>query len=255
MTDFSIVTEAPDIMASREQLAMLLTRYDLAARHSTGRDVLEVGCGAGLGLGYLAMRARRVVGGEYTDGLLRTARGHYGRRIPLVRLDAQNLPFPTASFDLVLLYETIYYLPDAGRFMTEAYRVLRAGGMVIVCTANREWVYFNPSPFSTRYYTAVELVSLLVERGFRTQAFGAFSTRARGVRSILSSVLKRAAVAWGLMPKTMRGKELLKRVFFGPLTALPSEVQAGIAHIEPLTPLDQSTTRDFKVIYLLAEKA
>ena len=242
-------------MASREQLAMLLTRYDLAARHSSGKDVLEVGCGAGLGLGYVAMRARRIVGGDYTSALLKTAQRHYGTRVPLVRLDAQRLPFRGASFDLVLLYETIYYLHNPDQFVTEAHRVLRAEGMLIICTVNREWVEFNPSPFSTRYYTAAELEVLLLESGFTTRAFGAFSARAKGMRPVLTSVIKRAAVAWRLMPKTMRGKQLLKRVFFGPLTPLPSEIRSGIGRIEPLTPLDQSTTRNFKVVYLLAKKA
>ena len=36
-----------------------------AARLASGKDVLEVACGPGIGLGYLQRRAARVVGGDY----------------------------------------------------------------------------------------------------------------------------------------------------------------------------------------------
>ena len=96
-----------------------------SARYCEGRQVLEVGCGAGSGLGYLGTRARRVVAGDYTHELLAMARSHYGPRFPLVRLDGEHLPFRERGFDVVLLYEAIYYLQDAGRFVDEARRVLR----------------------------------------------------------------------------------------------------------------------------------
>jgi len=58
--DYTTVTEMPGLKASREQLAMLYTRYAFAAKFCDGKDVLEVGCGAGQGLGYLATKARKV---------------------------------------------------------------------------------------------------------------------------------------------------------------------------------------------------
>jgi protein-L-isoaspartate O-methyltransferase len=58
--DYSDVTEAHGNQITREALAMMCTRYVFAARLSDGRDVLEVGCGAGQGLGVLRERARRV---------------------------------------------------------------------------------------------------------------------------------------------------------------------------------------------------
>ncbi len=89
---------------------MLHTRYHYAAGLCQGKDVLEVRCGSGAGLGYLARRARSVVGGEYTESLLSRALLHYRGRIPLVWLDAHALPFREASFDAVILFEAIYYL-------------------------------------------------------------------------------------------------------------------------------------------------
>ena len=54
--DYSIITEIPGIDASQEQLSMLLTRYHVAAERAEGMDLLEVACGAGIGLEYLAVR-------------------------------------------------------------------------------------------------------------------------------------------------------------------------------------------------------
>ena len=65
--DFSSVTELPRQGATRMQMSMLRTRYGWAAQYTAGKDVLEVACGAGLGLGWLAERARRVAAGDVDE--------------------------------------------------------------------------------------------------------------------------------------------------------------------------------------------
>jgi SAM-dependent methyltransferase len=236
---------------------MLVTRYALARDHGDSKDVLEVACGSGIGLGMLARRARRVVGGDFTDSLLRIARRQYGVRIPLVRLDAQALPFARESFDVVLLYEAIYYLRRVERFLAEAQRVLRPEGALIVCTVNREWSDFNPSPFSSRYYSASELIGLFEARGFCCSILGGFPVgRSRGI-SLVVSLLKRTAVALRLIPKTMKGKQILKRFFLGRLTPLPAELTDS-PNVTPETvtaiPQGQPANR-FKVIYAVGTKS
>ncbi len=54
---FVSVTEKPGIRVTREGHRMLIARYAYAERSCAGRDALEVGCGAGMGLGLLATRA------------------------------------------------------------------------------------------------------------------------------------------------------------------------------------------------------
>lgn len=49
--DYTSVTELPGSQATREQQARLYHRYHTAGRYATGKRVLEVACGAGLGLG------------------------------------------------------------------------------------------------------------------------------------------------------------------------------------------------------------
>lgn len=248
--DYSPVTETPGLAVTRENLSMAVSRYAFAAKLAAGADVLEVGCGRGQGLGWLAGRARRVVGGDYTAALLSGARRYYGERVPLVRLSGDALPFRPGSFDLVVVLEAIYYLPDAARFAEECRRVLRPGGAVLVCTVNPAWPEFNPSPMSTRYLTAPALADTLVAAGFDVELSAAFPARSGAALERAVSLVKRIAVRWGLVPRTMRGKGMLKRLFLGPLVPYPAELQEELAPAwrQQAIPATDEATR-FKVIY------
>jgi SAM-dependent methyltransferase len=240
------------VAITREAASMMWTRYATAADRAAGKDVLEVGCGTGQGVGYLARQARRVVGGDYTLPLVQQAERHQGTHARFVCLDGQKLPFADASFDLVLLYEVIYYLPDASAFVRECRRVLRPGGTLIVTTANRERDSFNPSPFSHRYYAASEFGALLGTEGFRTEVYGAFPDEPAGPLGQAIGQIRRVAVALHLIPETMRAKELLKRLFYGKLVTLGSELPEGVAEREPLVPLDGTAPAPgYKVIYAI----
>jgi SAM-dependent methyltransferase len=251
--DFSLVTETPGLGATREQLSMLQTRYHLAALGADGKDLLEVACGSGMGLGYLARRARRVVGGDCDPRVLDAAASHYGGRLGLLRLDAHRLPFLAASFDRVLLYEALYYLASASAFVAEARRVLRPAGSLLVCTVNREWSGFNPSPFSVRYYSAPELRALLEGEGFRVEVLGGFAASPRTLRDRIVGAVRSAAVALHLIPKSMKGKQWLKRLFLGKLTEMGPEVTEGMAPVEPLKPWSPEGDTP-KVLYAIATR-
>ena len=250
--DYSTVTETPGTLVTGEALSMLLTRYQTGAGFCEGKAVLEVACGSGQGLGYLARRARRVIGGDYTESLLRTARGHYRDRIPLVCLDAHALPFRAQSFDVVLLFEALYYLAGPKGFLEECRRVLRSNGVLVISTVNREWVDFNPSPHSTKYFSARELKELLTQMGFRAEIYRAFRVASGRPKDRLVSALKRTAVFLDLIPKTMKGKEWLKRIFFGRLTPLPHEITEEMSRPCPLAPVpERCPITDFKMLYAL----
>lgn len=249
--DFSSVTEVPGARASAEQLSSLYTRYHFAADLCRGKDVLEVACGAGLALKYLAQSARRVVAGDIEEKNLTFARELCAGvgNIELRVIDAQALPFPDHSFDVVLLYEAIYYLPQAKLFVREAKRVLRPNGILVICTVNKDWPGFNSSPFSTRYYSVVELARLLHDAQFHVEVHGAFPDDPSTLKRRLIAALRRLAVTLHLIPRTMKGKELLKRMFYGKLESLRG-VEEGMAPLEPLQPLPLDRVNGlYKVVY------
>ncbi len=217
--DFSTVTETWGLGASPEQLAMQYFRYRMAADVAAGGAVLEIGCGTGMGLPYLALRSQTVVGGDYTMPLLESARRHVpGAK--LVRLDAQHLPFMPASFDAVLMLEMIYYLPDQPAALAECRRVLKPGGRLMICMPNRDRPDFNPSPFSTRYPNAQEVRQLLDAAGFEPRVYGAFAVEEDSGRDRVLAPLRHLAVRYRLIPSSMRAKAMVKRLLYGRLPTM-----------------------------------
>jgi SAM-dependent methyltransferase len=240
--DFSSVTELPRQGATRLQMSMLRTRYGWAAQYTAGKDVLEVACGAGLGLGWLAERARSVAAGDVDEKNCRLAReayrGHANIRIQW--MDALELPFESGAFDIAVLFEAQYYLPDLPRFLAEAQRILRPGGALLLSTVNCEWSGFHPSFLHTKYWTAVELLHELDHAGFETRLCAGFPERDREGRSLRR--LKAMASRLGCIPRSMRGKAILKRIFYGRLARIPprleKETSAPRHTVEPMIPVD-----------------
>lgn len=251
--DYSTVTEVPGVPASAEQLSMIHTRYRLAHDLAEGKDVLEVACGCGWGLGFLAGRAKTVIGGDYTASLVDIGNRHYAGRIRIEQMDAQRLPFEAGSFDLVLMFEALYYLEEPARFAAEAFRVLRPGGKLVISTVNLEWGEFNPSPFSHKYLSAKELHELLAAAGFAVELKAGFPVARDTAASRLIAGIRRAAVTMGLMPKTMKGKALLKRIFCGRLKTLSSEIDTSVP-AEPLIAIRPGPLTSHKVLYAIAQR-
>lgn len=249
---FHEITESPLTRATRDQLQILYTRYDLAARYSVEKDVFEVACGAGVGLGMLASVAHRVVGGDIDGQNCAVARTSYGGRadVEVMELDALQLPFPASSFDVVVLYEALYYLPSFDKFLREARRVLRPGGTLLISTVNCRWGEFNPSPFSTRYYSATELAVVLREHGFEATLYGGFPQTCSGALSALTGAIRKAAVRLHLIPRTQKSKEWLKRIFYGELSQIPRVLQYGDASPAELTRIDPPYEADqYRFLY------
>ena len=189
--------------------------------------------------------------------LVAQAGRHYRDRLRVLCLDAQALPFRDGAFDVAILYEALYYLPKPDRFLREARRVLRAkGGCLVVCSANPQWSDFNPSPHSLRYYTPSELASLCRDAGLEPQTFGAYRTTSTSFKSKVVSAIRRTAVALHLMPTTMKGKEKLKRLFYGKLLEMPPELSDERAEAEApaVVPADE-IRGDYKVFFVVATVA
>jgi ubiquinone/menaquinone biosynthesis C-methylase UbiE len=251
--EFAEVTELAGTEISTEQLERMVHRYQWAVQYCHDKDVVEVGCGSGQGLGILGRVAGTLEGGDYSSQILSIPRAHYGERVRLSVFDAQRLPFADDSKDVVILFEAIYYVPDATRFVRECRRVLRSGGRVLIATANKDLADFNPSPLSHRYYGAVELADLFREAGFEVELYGHMPVSGVALRQQLLRPIKALAVNLGMMPKTMRGKKLLKRLVFGRLVPMPAELPASPAEMVSPVPLPQDRAdRVHKVLYCCA---
>ena len=255
--DFTVVTEGPDTKATTDQLRILYTRYHLASQLARGKDVLEVACGAGVGLGLLAQNARLVTAGDIDISNCQTASSTYqaNPKIAIKQFSAERMPIPDASLDLVILFEALYYLVDPMAFFGEVRRVLRSNGALLISSVNCRWRGFNPSPISRTYYDADMLRRALVAQGFTPDIFAAFPDDKPGASAGSVRALKKLAVQMRLIPRTMKGKVLLKRVFYGALKPVPRELKEGIASPEPLVPIaEREDLCHYRMLYAVAHR-
>jgi SAM-dependent methyltransferase len=147
------------------------------------------------------------------------------------------MPFPGKSFDVLILFEAIYYLRSVNEFLRECRRILRPGGKVLIATANKDLYDFNPSPYSITYYGVVDLTALFANEGFGTEFFGDTNVYNVSYRQRLLRPIKKVAVALNLIPKTMKGKRWLKRLIFGELQPMPAELMTDHGSYLPPEPI------------------
>lgn len=253
--DFFSVTEIAGDCVTREQIERAYHRYRWAVEYVANRDVMEIACGTGPGLGMLAESSRSFIASDYSGAVLSVAHATYGNRIPLIRVDAQSLPLADSSLDVVLLFEAIYYIPDANRLVAECKRVLRPAGMVLVVSANKDLDGFNRSPFTHTYFGVRELGELFARHNFATEFFGVSRIDAMGLRQRLWKPARQLAVAFNLIPKTMAGKRWLKRLVFGKLVPLPAEFPlAAYSYVPPERVASGAPDYRHKVVYCAATK-
>jgi ubiquinone/menaquinone biosynthesis C-methylase UbiE len=107
------------------------------ARFERGRDrdVLEIGVGAGTDFMQWVRHGARATGIDLTDAGIALARERLaleGREAELLVGDAEHLPFPDASFDIVYSYGVLHHTPDTPKALREVHRVLRPGGTALI---------------------------------------------------------------------------------------------------------------------------
>ena len=103
---------------------------------SGGDQVLDVACGPGLVACAFAPHARQVTGIDITPAMIEQARGLQGEK-QLKNLtwqvgDVLPLPFPGASFSVVLTRYSFHHFLNPEAVLAEMVRVCRTGGRVLV---------------------------------------------------------------------------------------------------------------------------
>ena len=133
-----------------------------AGHHARGR-LLDVGCGSRPFESIFDGRVERYLG---TD----LARSQYlGDRPPHAFARAEALPFRDGTFDTVLGLSMLTYLPEPGRMLDEAHRVLVPGGILIL--EFTQMVPLHDEPYDYLRFTRYGAAWLLERAGFEPLEF------------------------------------------------------------------------------------
>jgi SAM-dependent methyltransferase len=115
------------------QLVIMGERLCEAADVRSGHKVLDVATGSGNTAISAARRYGDVTGLDYVPGLIGQAKARAaaeGMEIAFEVGDAENMPYPDASFDVVLSTVGVMFAPDQEKTAAELLRVTKPGGKI-----------------------------------------------------------------------------------------------------------------------------
>lgn len=133
-------------------LAMQRAVAQEVAPSGPGQAVLDVGCGEKPYLPHFSGVASSYVGLDV----------HAGEHVDVVA-DADVLPFDDGSFDVVVSTQMLEHVPDPARVVSEAHRVLRPGGVLLLSTHGT--TLYHPVPTDFWRWTQEGLEKLLRDNG------------------------------------------------------------------------------------------
>jgi ubiquinone/menaquinone biosynthesis C-methylase UbiE len=175
-------------------------RYDHHYDHSRGRSyhthlsrhlievlpkkglLLDIGCGTGLFVEKYGVAQGTAIGLDISRGMILQARRRCKEREFVVGT-GETIPFCEESFDAVASLLAFSYMKDPRAVLGEAFRVLKPGGTLAVCTLGKNLltrgipaIYFISEriqvnhvvmrDFGEHYYNAEEMVDMFTTAGF-----------------------------------------------------------------------------------------
>jgi ubiquinone/menaquinone biosynthesis C-methylase UbiE len=147
------------IASEGEQLSRRLKAAFALAAVEPGMQVLDVGCGRGEILRHCSRLGADAYGIDYavvavnlSRDVIESTTGALGKT-GVAQSDAKKLPFPTAFFDRVLMFDVVEHLYpwELHEALIEVHRVLKPGGRFIVHTAPNAWYDKYAYPFVRRF--------------------------------------------------------------------------------------------------------
>lgn len=121
---YDLVIEAPMRAARKSSLSSLTTE--------SGQHILVSGAGTGLDLPHLPTMHRYTALDFNPDMLARARPRGAHLDVDFILGDSMALPFDDAQFDVVVLHLILAVVPEPQRVLSEAARVLKPGGQILL---------------------------------------------------------------------------------------------------------------------------
>jgi ubiquinone/menaquinone biosynthesis C-methylase UbiE len=180
------------------------------------KDVLEIGCGAGYNTRHLAARlpGSGFTGLDLSPGHTEAARRE-AKGIENVNYetgDFQQLRFADRTFDAVIAVECLCQGSDMMQALSEAFRILRPGGRLIVIDV------FRQDPLDS-YDDQLQLAAQLVEKAMAVDEFAVFHQWLEQAETIGFDALLREDLSEQISHNVARFYSLARRFFKMPRAA------------------------------------
>ncbi len=139
--DIEVSYQTPEVINQRMQT---LQAMSLRA----GERVLDAGCGTGLliqGMVSAVGENGQIVGIDFSDDMLDVARERFARTdsVNLQQASVTDLPLDSGSFDAASCTQTLLYVDDVEKAISELYRVLKPGGRIAVLETDWRGLVLN----------------------------------------------------------------------------------------------------------------
>lgn len=130
-------TELPQGFLSFEMRQRRQLILDLLKTRITPRDLLlDCGCGPGGMIPDLLPQVKAICALDLNHDFLQQVRQLAPTCVPCIQADVENLPFASASFDILLSIGVLSYLQHDACALAEMTRITRPGGLIIVALPN-----------------------------------------------------------------------------------------------------------------------
>ena len=185
-----------------------------AIKEAQAQHVLELCSGQGFNLIYLAKQNPQVQfnGVDLMPAHIRTAQ-RASRSLNNLSYQVGNieeLDYPSEAFDIVFVVEALFHVSDLAKALSEAYRVLKPGGRMIVFDYYRKKELEALEPAQRKAMRAAEnafvILNPMSTNGFVEQA-----------NKVDFKVLKVEDLSRNALPEMMRLNRLIQLVFKVPL--------------------------------------
>lgn len=192
--------------------------------------LLDVACGTGNAAIRAAKAGARVTGVDIATNLLEQARAHAKREGVNVQFDegdAEQLPYPDASFDLVTSLFGAMFAPRPERVAAELVRVCRPGGQIVM----GNW---TPRGFIGQMFKATGVHVPPPPGVPLALLWGDEATVRERLRSGISHLQFTSQMASAKLPFSVPETVEFYRLYYGPtqraFAALPEDKQPALRH-------------------------
>jgi len=151
-------------------------RYHLSINNkdSINTRILDVGI-AGAELASLYLNNQILIGIDISKSMIKKSRKKLSNTL-LFQQDGEKLHFVDSYFDAVILADSLHYMENPESALSEAYRVLKSDGLIILTSRNqfyqkfefvRKWLNIGPTDnLTSKMYYPNDLRRMLIYHNF-----------------------------------------------------------------------------------------